>query len=285
MRASLHLIEALENDRSLEDPQRLCKRVDALDRLEHQFPDDGGDMPGIDEQVRGRITAIRSKLESINSRLYEDVRHAIQRGLGADALWHWARMSDANAIARGDSYDCLDELVSGVLQFDRPDEAIAELPTEMVFYQPTPARHVFDLLQRAALTESDVLIDLGSGLGHVPLLAAICTPARGVGIESEKAYVACARRTADKLKLGRATFARQDARTADLSRGTLFYLYTPFTGSVMRAVLDALRQQATLRTIRVATYGPCTSTIAEECWLEVQEPMDAERVCLFHSRA
>jgi hypothetical protein len=285
MRASMHLIEALENDRSLEDPQRLCERVDAFDRLERQFPDDGGDMPGIDEQVRRRITAIRSKLESINSRLYEDVRHAIQRGLGADALWHWARMLDADAIARGDSYDCLDELVSGVLQFDRPDDAIAELPAEMVFYQPTPARHVFDLLQRAALTESDVLIDLGSGLGHVPLLAAICTLARGVGIESEKAYVACAREAADKLKLSRATFIRQDARAADLSRGTLFYLYTPFTGTVMRAVLDALRRQATLRTIRVATYGPCTSTIAQERWLEVQGPMDAERVCLFHSRA
>jgi predicted RNA methylase len=92
-----------------------------------------------------------------------------------------------------ESYDYLDELVSGILRFVKPDGRIAQLPARMVSYQPTPARHIFDLIGRAQLAERDVLIDLGSGLGHVPLLASICTGTRSIGIELDAAYVNCAR--------------------------------------------------------------------------------------------
>ena len=47
------------------------------------------------------------------------------------------------------------------------------MPPEMVAYQPTPARHAFDMIGRAGLREGDVLFDLGAGLGHVSMLAAI----------------------------------------------------------------------------------------------------------------
>ena len=42
----------------------------------------------------------------------------------------------------------------------------------------------------------------------------------------------------ERLKLERVTFIQQDARAADFSGGTVFYLYTPFTGSILRSVLD-----------------------------------------------
>jgi hypothetical protein len=155
----------------------------------------------------------------------------------------------------------------------------------MVFYQPTPARHVFDLIRRVGLAAHDVFVDLGSGLGHVPLLAAICTAAQCIGIEREAAYVDCFRRSAEALHLSRVTCIEQDARAADLSSGTVFYLYTPFTGAVMRSVLDGLRREATGRRIRIATYGPCTSVISGEPWLEVVGALDHRRVVLFRSRA
>jgi hypothetical protein len=63
-------------------------------------------------------------------------------------------------------YDYLDELISGVLQLEEPSAEVVQLEREMVSYQPTPARHIFDFIGRAALTERDFLIDLGSGLGH-----------------------------------------------------------------------------------------------------------------------
>jgi hypothetical protein len=40
----------------------------------------------------------------------------------------------------------------------------------MVPYQPTPVRHILHLIAAAMVAEDDVFVDLGSGLGHVPLL-------------------------------------------------------------------------------------------------------------------
>src|SRR3546814_1580406 len=75
----------------------------------------------------------------------------------------------------------------------------------------TPARHIFDLLAQARLGAHDVLVDLGSGLGHVPLLAAICSGASSLGIEREASCVACAQACADALRLSRARFLCMDA--------------------------------------------------------------------------
>ena len=121
----------------------------------------------------------------------------------------------------------------------------------------------FDLMNAPRPALEDVVVDLGSGLGHVVLLAAICTAARCIGIEREAAYVDSARRSARALRVDNATFIRCDARMADFSTGTLFYFYTPFLGDVLRTVLDALRAQAALRDIRIAAFGPaCRSSPA-----------------------
>jgi hypothetical protein len=226
---------------------------------------------------------------TLNSRLpifevYRDIRREIQSGSKPGILLQWVDQFNAAGLANGEGYDYLDELIIGVLQFEEPGAGVVSLGAEMVFYQPTPARHIFDLIRRTALTERDVLVDLGSGLGHVPLLASICTGARGVGIELESAYIDCARQSAQGLNLNNVTFLQQDARTADLSVGTVFYLYTPFIGTILRAVLDGLRREASTRQIRICTFGPCTPTIAEEQWLESKGALDTHRIAVFSSR-
>lgn len=210
------------------------------------------------EAFRARVAALE-RMEAANIELFESIR--------AEILNDGAEIFKLGGVARGDGYDYLDELILGVLQFDEPGEE-GPRRAEMVPYQPTPARHIFDLLGRVELGAGDVLMDLGSGLGHVALMAAICTKARCIGIELEPAYVECARRSAAGLNLSNVKFVEQDARAADLSAGTVFYLYTPFTGTILRAVLDLLRREAESRQIRVCTYGPCTMTVAEEPWLE-----------------
>ncbi len=180
-------------------------------------------------------------------------------------------------------YDCLDELLSGILQFQQPSPQPVQLDSEMVAYQPTPARHIFDLLNRTALTEHDTLIDLGSGLGHVILLASICSRASCTGIELEPSYIACARNCARSLNLNNAFFIQADARAADLSRGTVFYLYTPFTGAILREVLNALRHQALTRQIRICTFGPCIPLVVEEPWLYPTGPVEINRLAIFRT--
>lgn len=268
------LIETLERERTLDAPERLRERIEALDRLDALMPEGA---------LALRAQAVRQRLEAANALQFQAVRAAIRRGQGRDALRRWRHAGDAVAIRAGDGYDWRDELVSGVLPFGEPGEA-SPLAPEMVFYQPTPARHVFDLLDRLALTGDDVLVDLGSGLGHVPLLAAICTPARGIGIEIEPAYVAGARACAQALRLANVHFAQGDAREADFAVGSVFYLYTPFTGTVMRSVLDALRSEAGRRAFRVCGFGPCTAVLAAEPWLACDDGPAPGRVAIFRTR-
>jgi trans-aconitate methyltransferase len=154
---------------------------------------------------------------------------------------------------------------------------------EMLFYQPTPVRHILQLITSSALSEADTLVDLGSGLGHVPLLASIFTGAQSFGIEIEAAYVASAQECAQSLCLSRVRFIQQDARTADLSSGTVFYLYTPFTGSILSHVLGKLRHESTYRQIRICTFGPCTSVVAKEPWLNASALPDPEQITTFQT--
>jgi hypothetical protein len=277
MRGLRSLVEELEQDRSLHEPDRLRRRVEALDRLEAYLLSESNGA-GIYRRAR----ALYARMEAANFELYRAIRREIQRGAGADILLHWVHQS---GLVQGEGYDYLDELIIGVLQFEEPGAGVVPLGAEMVFYQPTPARHIFDLIGRTALTERDVLVDLGSGLGHVALLASICTSARSIGIELEPAYIDCARQSAQDLNLNNVMFIEQDARTADLSTGTVFYLYTPFSGTILRAVLDSLEREAASRQIRICTFGPCTPTIAQEQWLDTTGALATDRIAVFYSRS
>lgn len=291
-----HLIAELDGDPTLLLPHQLRKRLQALDRLDLCFPDAAlprDPQAELDPETIGaglhrRATAIRARLEAVNCSLYSSIRRGIQKRSRPVALLRYVDPSpnsaDPSSPINGSGYDYLDELIVGVLQFEEPGAVCIPRGSEKVFYQPTPARHIFNLIGLARLASSDVLVDIGSGLGHVPLLVSICTHARCIGIECETAYVQRARQCAQSLNLKEVRFVDQDAREADLSTGTVFYLYTPFSGSMLRAVLDRLRREAATRRIRVCSYGPCTSVIAEEPWLEASTPPDTHRIALFHSR-
>jgi hypothetical protein len=277
------LLDELAQDRELFAPAQLRRRADALDRLETALihvPD-----PQDDHVValRRRAETFADELEATDFALYQSLRDDIKRGRGAEALSSWLH-EPAGQDVRGEAYDYLDALLSGILALDEPDLHGNALGAEMVLYQPTPARHIFDFIRRARLGNDDVLIDMGAGLGHVSLLSAICTTARCIGIELEQAYVDCANSAAKALNLHNASFVQQDARAVDLSRGTVFYLFTPFTGSILRQVLGMLEREAAARAIRVCTLGPCSKVVATQPWLRTDETIRADRVAIFHSR-
>lgn len=270
-------ISELARGRSLDGRDRLADRLELMDLLEASVLIGAGgartDGPAILE-----AKALYARMESINRELYEQMRSQIRRGEVPD--WPGRNV----AVAGREGYDYLDALVNGVLRPDLGDADIADLAADMVPYQPTPARHIFDLIRRAELTSADVFVDIGSGLGHVPLMVNICTGARSIGIELQPAYVDCARRVARGLNLAGVSFLNEDARAADLSSGTVFYLYTPFKGAILRTVLDSMKLALEGRAVRVCTYGPCTTTVGEEPWLRADEPTSTDRVAIFRSR-
>jgi hypothetical protein len=286
----------LETDSSLFQTGQLRERLTALDDLDAGFGGfDSEDFArSTDSRVHKRVKALRTRLEAANAELYESVRSDIVRGgqLGRprallQLLQDLASQNESKIPLSAMGFDCRDELVSGVLQLREPGEP-SELghqrSPEMVPYQPTPVRHILDLMAAAALAEEDVFVDLGSGLGHVPLLVSMVTGAQSLGIEVEAAYVASAGECARSLHLSRVRFIPQDAREADLSSGTVFYLYSPFKGSILTDVLSALRMESTRRSIKVCSLGPCTRIVANETWLKARALPDTGRIAVFDSR-
>jgi len=138
----------------------------------------------------------------------------------------------------------------------------------MVFYQPTPARIVLQLVDRAGFLQHDVFYDIGSGLGQVSILVHLLSGIRAKGVEFEPTYCDYARRCARGLNLPEVQFINADAREADYSDGTIFFMYSPFEGRMLERVLERLRHESAKRSIRLCTYGPCTQQVNRQSWLE-----------------
>jgi hypothetical protein len=288
----LHFFPAgLAANDSLFGPGGLRDRLVALDNLDAAFGN--SEAPANDEhgRVLRQANSVRARLEAANAELYRSIRSEVLDGW-PHTLLRWIRAAETR-IAKtqgepgdpipGFGYDYWDELVSGILQLREPRKPILDPEPEMVFYQPTPVRHILQLMKASGLSERDTLVDLGSGLGHVPLLVSMLTGARGLGVEVEAAYVASAEECARRLRLSRVGFIRDDARGADLSCGTVFYLYSPFTGSMLADVLGRLRDESMRRPIKICSLGPCTPTIAKEIWLKAGTPLDPGRIAVFQT--
>jgi cyclopropane fatty-acyl-phospholipid synthase-like methyltransferase len=92
----------------------------------------------------------------------------------------------------------------------------------------TPTRHtVADaMLTLARVSAEDVVYDLGSGDGRIPIIAAQKYGARGVGIEIDPRLVAVARQLAREGGVeDKVTFIEGDLFTADITRATVVTLY------------------------------------------------------------
>src|SRR5580692_9690808 len=164
-------------------------------------------------------------------------------------------------------YDDLDVFVNRWLGGRKMPVPRLELAPEMVEFYKTPAQVVVELVERVGFGPGDVFVDLGSGLGQVVMLVHLLTGVRALGVEIEPAYCAYARRCAAKLGLAGVSFVAADARVADLSAGTVFFLFTPFKGEVFSQVMERVRLVALGRRVRVIGYGPCTEEIARLDWL------------------
>lgn len=93
-------------------------------------------------------------------------------------------------------------------------------------YVETPRAVVDSMLSMAGVTESDVVYDLGSGDGRIPIMAAKKYGARGVGIEIQESLVDTARARARAAGVAAdVEFRRQDLFEADISEATVVTLY------------------------------------------------------------
>src|SRR3989304_7534856 len=86
-----------------------------------------------------------------------------------------------------------------------------------VVWVPTPDRLIERMLQMADTTSKDVVVDLGSGDGRIPIAAAKKFGARGLGIEYDENLVRISVRSAEREGVAdRVRFLRQDLFQTDL---------------------------------------------------------------------
>ncbi|HKR15839.1 protein-L-isoaspartate(D-aspartate) O-methyltransferase [Rhizorhapis sp.] len=95
-----------------------------------------------------------------------------------------------------------------------------------VRYEPSPQRVVKAMLQLANVTRTDVVYDLGSGDGLIPIAAAREHGARAVGIEIDPALLSRATDNARKAGVAaRVTFRNEDLFSADIGDATVVTLF------------------------------------------------------------
>ena len=93
-------------------------------------------------------------------------------------------------------------------------------------YVSTSQRVVNRMLEAADVTREDVVFDLGSGDGRIPITAAEKFGARGVGVEIDPELVAEARKKAEEAGVAdRVEFRQGDLFQADISEATVVALY------------------------------------------------------------
>lgn len=89
-------------------------------------------------------------------------------------------------------------------------------------YVPTPPNVVEAMLDLARVTADDIVYDLGSGDGRIPITAAVRYGARGVGIELDMFHL---RDAIDNVKRAgvadRVRFVHGDLFTTDISEATV----------------------------------------------------------------
>ena len=95
-----------------------------------------------------------------------------------------------------------------------------------VIYVPTPHETVEAMLALGEVGPGDVVYDLGSGDGRIPIEAAKRFGARGVGIDISPQRIAEAKANARAAGVtGRVSFRRQDLFQADIRDATVVTLY------------------------------------------------------------
>ncbi len=289
-------IDSIQNDRNLYQEKNINARLEAIDYLEfHVINRLHALMESGDESVQMNILKeytqkVKGYLEEINNKVFLFFRKKIQEGYRGKALMDLMdEYSDNNVSASLHQditgYDNLDLFLNGILTDQiLPGETNGREPG-MVYYQKAPARIILALIEKAAFKPQDVFFDLGSGLGQAIILVNLLSSVISKGVEFEPAFYSYAKTSACTLHLNDVEFIHSDARYANYSSGTVFFMYTPFEGIILLKVLQNLRDEAKKRRIKIFTYGPCSQEVAKQDWLikEYGVRHTSGEFCEFHS--
>lgn len=148
-----------------------------------------------------------------------------------------------------------DAWLDWVLGLDSVPDDGPELPQGCVPYLPCPVDALLQVVEQAGVQDSEVFVDVGSGVGRAAVLVHLLTGAEAIGIEIQPALVHASRELRSRLNTSRFSPIEGDAvqLAGRITIGSVFFLYCPFSGDRLEKLLDGLEPIARTRTIRVCS--------------------------------
>jgi SAM-dependent methyltransferase len=147
-----------------------------------------------------------------------------------------------------------DAWIDELLGIEEPPPDVPDLPRGSVPYLPSGVEEILAMVLEVPVRPGDELVDLGSGLGRVAILAHLLSGARAAGVEIQEPLVRSARARCAALGLAAVSFIHANAADAELD-GSVFFLYAPFNGEMLRRVLRRLQDVARRRPIVLCAVG------------------------------
>jgi SAM-dependent methyltransferase len=264
---------SIEENTALYNETNFDCRADAIDFIDFHIIDRIETLQPAPQLyvLRHHAERLKRRLEKIDITLFTKLREGIRAGIYAQTSFieMIGRYITYDNSEQPDKigYDNLDLLINGLLADQGVPAETKVFEPEMVFYQKTPARIIFELSELAQLGPGDVFFDIGAGLGQVAIVINLISGVKSIGVEYDPGYCNYAKVCAAQLNLSGVEFINADARNENYSHGTVFFLYTPFKGNILQQMLEVLKKEAQKRTIRIFTYGPCSRYVGTLNWL------------------
>jgi hypothetical protein len=192
-------IAAIKKDPSLYEEKNFDKRASAIDQIEFRVIEQLEVLLQKTAQpdklivLKNRAEKIKAELEEIDINLFKKLRAGIRTGKYTGRAFKnmVGRYVDFDLDDKEHQeeagYDNLDSFINGLFPSRDMPEQTKDLEPEMVYYQKTPGRIVFELAEKAHFADDDVFYDLGSGLGQVAILVNLLTGVTAKGVEFEPA--------------------------------------------------------------------------------------------------
>jgi SAM-dependent methyltransferase len=132
-----------------------------------------------------------------------------------------------------------DVWVDQLLGIEEPPPDIPDLPRGAVPYLPCGVEEILAMVLEAPVRPDDELVDLGSGLGRVVILAHLLSGARASGVELQGPLVRGARARCAALGLAAVSFVHADAAEVALEFPDVAWLLARRTSTVALTLYDS----------------------------------------------
>jgi SAM-dependent methyltransferase len=190
------------------------------------------------------------------------VLHRVQRA--------WSRVNDVCLGVNTDDSRCASETGPSSWSYARANRSAKH--EDNLVYQAADYRNLRRLVWLLQPCKEDVFYDIGCGKGRAVCVLGRCKLRLDVGIELDNSLCEVARKNAEQLRGRRSAIQIrcEDATRADVSDGTIYFMYNPFGQATMEDVLNNIHHTLSRspRRLRIVYYNAVLEALFEACpWL------------------